>query len=402
MTGRSIPVAALKRLGEIVPISMSTAHVAKIADWAAELVEKALAEAARADLRASGVSAPETPVPAVVAADRPAAEAAPRGGGVSPTPPPTPAQPPAAGAAWSDDEIAMLTELVAQGFTASGIAVRLGRTTAAVASRLAAMRHAGALPPARPRTGPAWTPAADAELLRRVAAGERGQALADAIGRTVRAVEMRLVRLRKTGAPVAPRPMGRTLRGRAAGGRAADAAPEIAPATAPRSGVTAAASADHANGKGPRVHGHPSAPAPKPAPAPPVAARTPAAAAAPAPALDDPQDDDTDFAVPDCVHRIAADISAPLRPVVQRAMAHLDRVPPDPRLDPCADLRLLVETLQGVPSVHLAPELGLTPQELGKRFRRMVPGELRDNLGRVSLDGTRVLLEAAKRNAVAG
>lgn len=200
----------------------------------------------------------------------------------------------------------------------------------------------------------------------------------------------------------------------------AEAAPQPDPKNSPKAQPAprkASAAKPKPAAKRASAEARPSAPASKPVektgtpPPAAVAVREPAPretqaslprAAAPQAALADDDDDDPDGpAMRAVAETILEDVSAEPRPVVRRVMAHLDRLPLDPAFPPLADLRLVAGLCAGRPTTEVAAELGVPVGAAGARFRSMVPAEIRDRNGRISIDGQRILAEAAKRNALA-
>lgn len=389
----ALPPAAITRLGELLPVSWDMAKMQPVIDWAEALVAAARAEE-RARAEASGPKAPRAPAEA--AAPGPATE---RGG------------------RWSEAERASLIRMAGEGATAKAIAEVLGRPAGSVAFKLTRMRQQGEIAPAPPPKGEHWTDDDCRALLALLAEGRSNSDIAELLGRTVLAVKERIGRLRRRGAaipagtaratsPHASRkiagrgissPVARPKGGRASGdaSRAIVVPPPACPGRQPalRQGAGAF------GGSAPQL-------GPVPATAEHHSALPSGEKKRHAPAAADLNDDAPDgaalaAALAPWAARIAADISAPPRPIVQRAMAHLDRLSPDPRFDPVADLRLLVEVCAGRPSVEVAADLGVSAAELGQRFRAMLRAELRGLDGRLSIAGRLVLLEAAKRNAVA-
>ena len=92
---------------------------------------------------------------------------------------------------WTEEETEELRQMAADGVPRADMSQQLGRSPNAVKMKLQSLGLYVAKPAARP-----WTPADEAELVRRYREGAAFATLAAAFGRTERAILSRLIRLR--------------------------------------------------------------------------------------------------------------------------------------------------------------------------------------------------------------
>ena len=92
---------------------------------------------------------------------------------------------------WTEEEAEELRQMAADGVARAEMAAQLGRSPNAIKLKLQSLGLYVAKPAARP-----WTPADEAELVRRDRDGAAVATLAAAVGRTERAILSRLIRLR--------------------------------------------------------------------------------------------------------------------------------------------------------------------------------------------------------------